>query len=75
MNNILLKQIILSNKSFHEIFAILNCNVDDFLDKLNGVQPFSTKDMSLLTYFIPLHNPTEIFFGNIVDKKGTNQTT
>lgn len=72
MNNMLLKEIILSNKSFHEIFAILNCNVDDFLDKLNGVQLFNAKDMLLLTYFIPLRNPIEIFFGKSVDEKGTN---
>lgn len=72
MNKVLLKQMILSNKSFLDISAKLNCGVDEFVDKLND-ERFNTREMSLLVDFIPIHNPAEIFFENRVDETGTSE--
>lgn len=66
MNKKLLKQIILSKKSFLEVINLLGCSVDDFVEKISGVQKFNNEEMSLLTTYIPIDNPIEIFFEHYV---------
>lgn len=60
MNRKLLKEIILSEKSILSVCENLNCNVDDFIDKLSGQNAFTVRDMEILTSYIPLSNPIEI---------------
>lgn len=71
MNKALLKQMVLSDKSFFDISTELNCSVDELIDKIDH-KGFNTKEMTLLTDYIPIINPTEIFFGNGVDEMATN---
>lgn len=71
MNRKLVKQVILSNRSFLSIAKLLNCTVDDLIEKFFGNQEFDTEEINFLIRYIPLRNPIEIFFDNYVSEMET----
>lgn len=71
MNKELLKQLILSDKSFLSIAKVLKCSVDEFTEKILGNQPLNGDDVSLLINFVPMEILSKIFFDNNVSEIDT----
>lgn len=63
MRNILYDAIRQSDKKMSDISTMLNCSMDELIDKIWHYQPFTSEEMNFLTRYIPLNNPVEIFFG------------
>lgn len=62
MNKFLYEAIRNSNKSLEDISRHMCCRVDVLVDKILGYSSFSTEEINDLITYIPLKEPTAIFF-------------